>query len=82
MIGIPATIGGLMLCGVAAFVEMPTALKIGLIVFGVLMVVVVTFIAVGIEQKAGYYECQKCQKRHVPTYCKQILLCIWEGQGI
>ena len=68
MIGIPATIGGLALCAVAAFVEMPIALKIGLIVFGVLMVVIVAFIAVGIEQKAGYYECQKCQDRHIPTY--------------
>lgn len=32
------------------------------------MIVAVAFIAVGIEQKAGYYECQKCHDRHVPTY--------------
>ena len=51
IIGLPATIGGLALCGVAAFVEMPIALKVGLIVFGVLMVVVVAFIAVGIEHE-------------------------------
>ena len=55
LIGAPATIAGLVLCGVAAYVEMPTGLRAGII-------------AVGIEQKAGYYECQKCFDRHVPTY--------------
>lgn len=64
----PATIAGLVLCGVAAYVEMPTGLRAGLIVFAVVMIVTVAFIAVGIEQKAGYYECQKCFDRHVPTY--------------
>jgi len=32
------------------------------------MILAVAFMAVGIEQKAGYYECQKCHDRHVPTY--------------
>ena len=64
----PATIAGLVLCGVAAYVEMPTGLRAGLIVFAVVMIVTVAFIAVGIEQKAGYYECQKCFDRHIPTY--------------
>ena len=31
---------------------------------------VIAFIAVGIEQKAGYYECQHCHHRYVPTYWK------------
>ena len=68
MIGAPAMIAGLVLCGVAAYVEMPAGLRAGLIVFAVAMIVTVAFIAVGIEQKAGYYECQKCHDRHVPTY--------------
>ena len=68
VIGAPATIAGLVLCGVAAYVEMPNRLRMGLIVYAVVMIVVVAFIAVGIEQKAGYYECQKCFDRHVPTY--------------
>ena len=68
MIGAPAMIAGLVLCGVAAYVEMPAGLRAGLIVFAVAMIVAVAFIAVGIEQKAGYYECQKCHDRHVPTY--------------
>lgn len=64
----PATVAGLVLCGVAAFVEMPTWLRIVLIAFALVMILVVAFIAVGIEQTAGYYECQKCRHRHVPTY--------------
>ena len=64
----PTAIAGLVLCGVAEYVEMSDALRIGLIVFAVAMIFVVAFIAVGIEQKAGYYECRHCHDRHVPTY--------------
>ena len=68
VIGAPATIAGLVLCVVAAYVEMPDKLRAGLIVLAVAMIVGFAFIAVGIEQKAGYYECQECHDRHVPTY--------------
>ena len=68
IIGAPATITGLVLCGVAAYVDMPNGLRIGLIAFALVMILAVAFIAVGIEQKAGYYECRKCHDRHVPTY--------------
>lgn len=68
LMGIPAIISGLVICLVAAFVEMPTGLRIALLAFVLVMVFTVAFLAVGIEQKAGYYECQKCHDRHVPTY--------------
>ena len=68
LIGGPATVAGLVLVAVAAFVEMPVGLRIGLIAFAMVMIFAVAFIAVGIEQKAGYYECQKCGHRYVPTY--------------
>lgn len=68
LIGGPAVIAGLLLCVVAAYVEMPVALRIGLIIFALLMILAVSFFAVAIEQKAGYYECKKCHERHVPTY--------------
>ena len=67
-IGAPATIAGLIMCAVAAYTDMPIWSKTLLIVFALAMIFAVAFIAVGIEQKAGYYECQKCQDRHVPTY--------------
>ena len=68
LISVPAIIAGLILAAVAAFLEMSTGLRIGLMVFAVAMIITVAFIAIGIEQKAGYYECQKCFDRHIPTY--------------
>ncbi len=68
LIGGPATVAGLIMCAVAAYVEMPTGLRIVLIAFALVTIFAVAFIAVGIEQKAGYYECRKCHHRHIPTY--------------
>jgi Zn finger protein HypA/HybF involved in hydrogenase expression len=56
------------MCFVASFVEMPVWARIAMIAFALVMIFTVAFIAVGIEQKAGYYECQKCHDRHIPTY--------------
>ena len=52
----------------AAYVELPVWVRATLIAVAVVMILTVAFIAVGIEQKAGYYECQKCHDRHIPTY--------------
>ena len=68
LIAFPAVLAGLIIVFVASFVEMPVWLRIALISFAFVMIFVVAFIAVGIEQKAGYYECQKCHDRHIPTY--------------
>lgn len=72
-IGGPATAAGLVMCFVASFIEMPEWLKIGIIVFALVMIFTVAFIAVGIEQNAGYYQCQKCHHSYVPTYSQTIL---------
>ena len=68
LIVLPAVVLGLVLILVASFVEIPSVWRGTLIFFAVAMIVVFAFIAVGIEQKAGYYECQKCHDRHVPTF--------------
>ena len=65
---IPAVLAGLVMVFLASFVEMPAWLRTVLIAFALAMISTVSFIAVGIEQKAGYYECQKCGHRYVPTY--------------
>ena len=67
-IAFPAVIAGLVMVFVASFIEMPVWLRIVLIAFALVMIFTVAFIAVGIEQKAGYYECQNCHHRYVPTY--------------
>lgn len=67
-IGAPAVVAGLVMCGVAAYVDMPVWIKFLLVMFAVAMILTISFVAVGIEQKAGYYECQECGHRYVPTY--------------
>ena len=68
LIVLPTVLLGLALIIAASLVEMPSVWRGTLIFFSVAMIVVFAFIAVGIEQKVGYYECQKCHDRHVPTY--------------
>lgn len=68
LVSIPGIVAGLAMCFVASFAEMPTWLRLTIIIFALLMIFTVAFVAVGIEQKAGYYECQECHHRYVPTY--------------
>lgn len=68
LIVLPTVLLGFVLIIAASLVEMPSVWRGTLIFFSVAMIVVFAFIAVGIEQKVGYYECQKCHDRHVPTY--------------
>ena len=64
----PTIVAGLVMVLVASLVEMSLWLRIILIASALVMIVAISFVAVAIEQKAGYYECQKCHDRHVPTY--------------
>ena len=67
-IGITATIALFALIFVAAFIQKETWLKISLIVFGFILFLAGCFYALRIEQVAGYYECEHCKHRYVPTY--------------
>ena len=67
-IGITATIVLFALIFIAAFIQMETWLKISLIVFGFILFLAGCFYALRIEQVAGYYECEHCKHRYVPTY--------------
>ena len=68
VIGITATVILLALIFVAAFVPMAVGLKVALIVLGFVLFLTGCFYALRIEQVAGYYECQECKHRYVPTY--------------
>ena len=68
VIGYIASISFLILIFVASYIEMPTWTRILLITFGTVTFFIGMFYAVEIEQKAGYYECQKCHHKYVPTY--------------
>ena len=68
LVSFPTIIAGVFMCFVASYLEMPVWLRVALIAVAAVMVFVVAFIAVGIEQKAGYYECGECHHKHIPTY--------------
>ena len=65
---LPAVLAGIVLVFVASFIAMPVWLRGAILTLALVMIFAVTFIAVGIEQKAGYYVCQNCDHRYVPTY--------------
>ena len=68
LIATPAVLAGIVLVFVASFVSMPMWLRVVLLAVALVMIFAVAFIAVGIEQKTGYYACRKCGYRYVPTY--------------
>ena len=67
-IGITAIIVLFALIFVAAFIQMETWLRISLIAFGFILFLAGCFYVLRIEQVAGYYECEHCKHRYVPTY--------------
>lgn len=56
----------------ASFVSMQYWLKFVLIFIGIIPFVIGISYAIRIEQIAGYYECNNCHHKYVPTY-KRVL---------
>ncbi len=67
-IGYSTSITFFILIFVASFIEMQNWIRILLIAFGMITFIIGMFNAIKIEQTAGYYECQKCHHKYVPTY--------------
>lgn len=53
---------------IASFVSMKDWLRIVLIIIGIIPFVIGLGYAIRIEQVAGYYECDNCHHKYVPTY--------------
>ena len=68
LISFPVVAVGLILCAVAAYAEIPEWTRAVMIVSALAMILTVGLIAIGIEQKAGYYECGVCGCRYMPRY--------------
>ena len=56
------------LLSIAIFVNMEDWLKAVLIISGFVIFLAGCFIALRIEQVAGYYECKKCGHKYIPTF--------------
>lgn len=78
-IGIVSTITFLTLVFVASFIDMQSWLRILLILIGFVTFFTSCCFAIGIEQKAGYYKCNECNHKYVPTY-KSVFLVAHNGR--
>lgn len=67
-IGVIFSVVFFVLIMVASFVQMADWLRILLILLGFIPFAVAIPFMIKIEQTAGYYECQKCGHRYVPTF--------------
>lgn len=79
IIGIISIIFLLTLCFLASFLNMKDWLRIVLIVLGFVVSFPGLFYALRLEQIAGYYECQHCHHKYVPTY-KNVFLAMHVGR--
>jgi len=68
--GIIMTIVMLFCIFIASLVNMQDWLRIMLIIIGIIPFIFGVFYAIRIEQIAGYYECDNCHYKYIPTYKK------------
>ena len=68
IMGIVTIVPCFTMLALAAYLQMQDWLRIVLIIGGLVPFLITCFCALRIEQIAGYYECQKCKHRHIPTY--------------
>ena len=68
VIGVLISIVFFALIFIASFVEMKDWLRITLIMTGFIPFIIMIPFAIRIEQKAGYYECEHCHYKYVPTF--------------
>ncbi len=68
VIGTISTVLSLALCFVAAYVPMVDWLRIVLFGTGFIFLLIIAFCMLKIEQVAGYYECEHCHHKYVPSY--------------
>lgn len=68
IIGIVLVIFFLGVIIIALLINMPEWIKLTIIIPDIIIFLIATFFMVSIEQKAGYYECDICHHKYVPTY--------------
>lgn len=65
-----ALVNMLAMIALVAFASIPDWLRYVLIAYGVVVFLTVACFATRIEQKAGYYECEKCHYKYEPSYLR------------
>lgn len=80
VIGFSNTIFFIVLIFTATFAEMKDIARILLITLGCIFFLIGIASCIMIEQKAGYYECQKCHYKYIPTY-QQVFFAVHNGRS-
>lgn len=68
VMGVVGVILCLALIFVASFVQMSDWLRLVIIGISTMFLFIIAFCLLKIEQVAGYYECEHCHHKYVPTY--------------
>ena len=79
IIGYISIISFLLLVFIAAFIELHPIIRILLIIFGSIIFAIGVVNAIKIEQTAGYYECNKCHYKYIPSY-KSVFFSMHHGR--
>ena len=79
VLGYMSSITFIILVFVASFAELETWTRILLIVIGFIHIIFGIHFCIVIEKDAGYYECQHCHNKYIPTY-KQVLFSMHYGR--
>lgn len=79
VLGYMSSITFIILIFIASFVNLPTWVRIILIVIGFIHIVIGIHFCLTIEKDAGYYECQHCHNKYIPTY-KQVMFSMHHGR--
>lgn len=66
--GVASIIVYLILVMIASFIEMQDWVRLLIVIPSTIFLFVVCLLLLKIEQTAGYYECQKCHHKYIPTY--------------
>ena len=56
----------------ASYSTMPEEVSLMIITVSTIFIIIMCLVMLKIEQVAGYYECDKCHHKHIPSY-KQVL---------
>ena len=79
VLGYFCSISFLILVCIASYVNLSLAVRIALIVFGLIQFCVGIHFCLVIEKDVGFYVCPHCKHRHIPTY-KQVLFSMHFGR--
>ncbi len=79
VLGYMASISFITLVFIASFCNLSTGWRIGLIILGLLEFLVGVHFCLRIEKDAGFYECQCCHNKYIPTY-NQVLWSMHYGR--